>query len=374
MSKSKLIREIQPGCVETKASTSKHIEWHITMTPLDGETPETFINRFARRMKGLNAAIVKHEIFGGLKHRELVLQTLKKNFGVIDWHITWTEGSPSMNDTICGMNVYAVEGAPVSILKFEDNIVGRSFNDGYARHLFLGGLYPKNIAADKPEQMRELFEQIDQVLKLGLMNYSNVVRTWFFLDDILSWYFPFNKVRTEFYQKHKVFDGLVPASTGICGSNYYKAAAVAAVWAVEPQSKACSIKEVPSPLQCPAPCYGSSFSRAVEIQTPELKRLLVSGTASIKEDGTSAYLNDIKGQIDQTMRVVEAILKLKGMDFNSVTRAIAYFKYFAHKDELGVWLSKNGILNFPVILTQADVCRDDLLFEIELDAIAQGND
>jgi enamine deaminase RidA (YjgF/YER057c/UK114 family) len=122
----------------------------------------------------------------------------------------------------------------------------------------LGNLYPSNINAEKTEQVGELLEQIEVVLKSALMDYSNVIRTWFYLDDILSWYLPFNTVRTDFYQKRNVFDNIVPASTGISGSNFYKAAVSAAVWATQPECDAFSKKEVLSPLQCPAPCYGSS--------------------------------------------------------------------------------------------------------------------
>ncbi|MGC9034569.1 MAG: RidA family protein [Verrucomicrobiia bacterium] len=369
ISNTKLIREIKPGWIATKVVANKHTEWHITITPLAQETPESLITRLASWIKEKKAVIVKHEIFGGLKFHSQLLQLLESKLGLIDWHITWTEGSP-LNNKIFGMNIIAIEGTPISILKYENNIVGCSFSDGYARHLLLGNLHPLNTTSEKPEQMRELFERIEQILKLGFMDYSNVVRTWFFLDDILSWYTPFNTVRTEFYKKLNLFDKLVPASTGIGGSNIYNAAAVAALWAVQPQTDACSIKEIPSPLQCPAPCYGSSFSRAVEIQTPELRRLFISGTASIHQDGTTAHINDIKGQVDLTMRVVEAILKLRGMDFNSTTRSIAYFKNIEHREELDIWFSNHNISNVPVVITQADICRDDLLFEIELDAIS----
>jgi len=70
------------------------------------------------------------------------------------------------------------------------------------------------------------------------------------------------------------------------------------------------------------------------------------------------------------MRVVEAILKSKGMDFNNLTRSIAYFKNLNQSSALDKWLLKNKVDPFPTVITQSDVCRDDLLFEIEADAIS----
>ena len=56
------------------------------------------------------------------------------------------------------------------------------------------------------------------------------------------------------------------------------------------------------------------------------------------------------------------------MNFSDTTRAIAYFR---HREHIPLWerycLARRMPL-LPVILTQCDVCRDNLLFEIELDA------
>lgn len=186
----KIIREMSSGWSSTQLITNKHSEWHITITPLPNESPAALFERLGKWVKEKNSVIVRQEIFGGLKYIHSILQLLEKKFGVIDWPIIWTQGSSIIDDTICGINLIAVEGTPVSIVKYQNRIVGRSFSDGVARHLILGDLRPTKINAEKSEQTRELFEQIEKVLKIGLMDYSNVVRTWFFIDDILSWYTP----------------------------------------------------------------------------------------------------------------------------------------------------------------------------------------
>ena len=54
--------------------------------------------------------------------------------------------------------------------------------------------------------------------------------------------------------------------------------------------------------------YKKSFSRAVQVRGGHLRRLFISGTASIDKDGNSVYLQDTSAQINRTMEVVEAIL------------------------------------------------------------------
>lgn len=359
------------GLNGVRLDTWNHSEWHVTFTPCKNESVEGFTERFIQWINSSNAQIVRHEIFGGLQLREQFLLELNKKTQGIKWPIIWSQGIKSVNsDIICGMNIMAVGNTPVSKIEYDGNIVGCSYHDGYARNFILGELYPKNVNAARPEQVAELFEIIQHILESVSLNYSNVIRTWFFLDDINSWYGDFNKVRTAFYKKHGVFDGVVPASTGIAGINYKNSAVMAGVWAVQSTHSEFGYKEVLSPLQCPAPCYGSSFSRAVEVFNPEFKRLFISGTASIKQDGHSAFIEDINGQIDLTMQVVDAILKSRGMSFSDISRSTGYFKNFKDTYAFDDWKAKYSTSDFPIIYTQADVCRPELLFEIEADALA----
>jgi len=125
-------------------------------------------------------------------------------------------------------------------------------------------------------------------------------------------------------------------------------------------------------LQCPALDYKSSFSRGVEISYPDHRQLLISGTASIHPGGRSAHLGDVDKQIDLTMRVGGAILESRGMCWGDVTRMIAYFKDMREAARLSAYCHEQGLPQLPVICCHAAVCRDDLLFEIELDAAKAG--
>jgi enamine deaminase RidA (YjgF/YER057c/UK114 family) len=202
------------------------------------------------------------------------------------------------------------------------------------------------------------------------MTVKNVARTWLFLDDILSWYGDFNHVRNDFFARTELRAGSVPASTGVSGRNPAFSAVGLAAWAVKPRNQAGEVVHVvPSPRQCPAPAYGSAFSRAVEIGSPGFRQVLVSGTASIEPGGQTAHVGDVRAQINLSMEVVEAILESRGMTFADVSRATAYFRSGAAAPLFNDWLERHELRGLPVVNACCDICRDDLLFEIEVDAI-----
>jgi len=210
---------------------------------------------------------------------------------------------------------------------------------------------------------------MEQALSLAEMGFCHVVRTWLFLDDILSWYSDFNRVRTSFFTEHGVFDRLVPASTGIGGSNPAGAAIVAGVYAVKSEHPQVTVQAIASPLQCPALEYGSSFSRAVEVNMPDLRRLLISGTASIGPDGNTQHVGEVRAQTALTCEVIGAILESRDMAWEEVTRATAYVRHGEDAGVLAQFCSAAGMPDLPVIVADNVICRDDLLFELEVDAV-----
>jgi enamine deaminase RidA (YjgF/YER057c/UK114 family) len=164
----------------------------------------------------------------------------------------------------------------------------------------------------------------------------------------------------------------VPASTGVGGCNSAGTALVSGLLAVKAKSKAVRAFEVRSPLQSSAADYGSSFSRAVELDLPDHQRLYVSGTASIDPSGITAHTGDPEAQVALTMKVVHAILESRGMNWGNVTRGLAYFKHSEDAPLFEKYRTNNNIPLFPEVIAENCICRDDLLFEIEVDAIRIG--
>ncbi len=364
-------RQYRPELHECSIQRSGVLELHLTILPLPGESAAGMLERLAVVLRMHNASVVRHEVFGALASHPDFGISMRRLFGVEPWPVTFVEGASCNGESMSGMHVLAVAGVRVDSLSINDRVVGRVFQDGHARHCVLGDIQPTdNTTIPREEQAMQVFENLVSVLNRTGMNLPNVARTWLFLDDILSWYGPLNHVRRECFERHHLFDHTVPASTGVGTRNPAGAALVAGAWAVEPTNGALFLGEVGSPMQCPAPAYGSCFSRAVEIITPGWRRMFISGTASIAPKGDSVCAGDVDGQIDLTMQVVRAILVSREMDYPDVTRATAYLRNSADAPLFHRWCNKLGLENWPLIITQAVVCRDELLFEIEVDAMA----
>ncbi|NPV49001.1 MAG: hypothetical protein HPY69_18825 [Armatimonadetes bacterium] len=283
--------------------------------------------------------------------------------------VTWLLGGTYARGAMGGLHLHAVAGAQVTPLQLEGHLVGTAIAGRYATEVFVGGLDSAHPKAPRPAQARRTFERMEEVLAQVDMDFSHVVRTWLFLDDILSWYGEFNQVRTAFFHERGVFDGLVPASTGIGGSNPAGTAMLTGLYAVKPLDPSVVVQALPSPLQCPALKYGSSFSRAAEADMPDLRRLLVSGTASIAANGETVHVGDIDGQVARTCEVVEAILRSREMGWQDVTRAIVYVRHEADREAFERFRAAAGMPPLPAVVAHNVICRDELLFEIEVDAV-----
>ncbi|MBN2506846.1 MAG: translation initiation inhibitor [Verrucomicrobia bacterium] len=362
-------REHSPGLQLTLLRHRRVRELHLTLRSLPGESAAGLSRRLVRVLQKHRAAIVKQDCFGALAAYPDSLRAFRESLGPIRWPLTWADGADCGGGTLAGCHVLAMCGAEVQPVRLEGRIVGTTFHDGASRHCFVGNLRPANIHGSRADQSRRAYASLDAVLQRVGMSATHVVRTWFFLDHILDWYDTFNEVRAEYFRRRRVFDHLVPASTGIGASNPAGAALVLGAWAIQPPEDRVRIAEVSSPLQCPAPDYGSCFSRAVEIGTPHSRHLLVSGTASIEPGGRSAHDGDITSQIALTMRVVRGILNARGMRFRDATRASAYLKRPGDAPAFAAWCRRHAPSLRPVLTMQAEVCRDELLFEIELDAV-----
>ena len=122
--------------------------------------------------------------------------------------------------------------------------------------------------------------------------------------------------------------------------------------------------QVENPRQVAAynypPQYGPkspSFSRA----TIWRDTVFVSGTSSVLGHAT-VHVGDVEAQLDETVRNIEAVLSRTGRTLANVVAAKTYIRNAADYDTIARRLADV----FPVNLyLEADICRKDLLLEIE---------
>ncbi|MEN8127329.1 MAG: hypothetical protein ABFR90_05935 [Planctomycetota bacterium] len=265
------------------------------------------------------------------------------------------------------IQVHAVSGMRSEPLYFEDALIGRMFEDDFAAYYMLS-MVSDSLDQSNYVQAKGVFEKAYKILTSLGMDFSHAVRTWLYAADILSWYDELNRARNEFFEFHGIYDKLVPASTGIGIDNPAQAALTAQLLAVKPKSDDVRIEAADSPLQNPALDYKSSFSRGVKVLAPDHRRLSVSGTASIDAAGETIHVDDAAAQVDLTMRVVGGILEKAGMEWADAVSSLVYFKRLEYVRLFDDYCRTHNI-TLPHVKIHADVCRDDLLFELELDAV-----
>jgi len=313
--------------------------------------------------------VLEIRAFASAEGFHLLEEALGELSGFGEWPISILDGTPAPEGGIAGIQLHLVEGATVETIRVEGEVVGRAFQDDGVRYCVLGGVGPPDPHGDPASQTTGTLLRMEEALRSQGMGLKNLVRTWFFLDHILDWYGEFNGARTALFRMRDIFQGYVPASTGIGGRNHRRSALVASGLAMLPLGPGVSVSELPSPLQCPAGGYGSSFSRAAELAGPGFRRVLVSGTASIDPEGRTAHRGRVEDQIALTVRVVEAILESRGMGWEDVVRGNAYFKDASHVRGLEPRLADHGLPRERFLVSRNTVCREDLLFELEADAV-----
>ena len=360
--------EAGPHLHVTTLSRADLTELFITALPDGGGFRSMFENIF-RTVRQREATILGKDVFGIPAVTKEGIEALHDVWGEVNWPVTWLDEGDSAGAALTGVTAHAVTDVDVERVVLDGRIVGSVFDDGVARRCSLGDLRPADTSLPRREQALGVFDMMERALATLDMKFTDVVRTWLYLDRLLEWYDVLNEVRNEFFRQRGVFDGIVPVSTGIGGANAAGSAIIADACAIKPHCDDVKVTPLPSPLQCPALEYDSSFSRAIEIDAGDHRRVLVSGTASIDPAGKTAHVGDEAAQIDLTMRVVAAILESRGMSWTNVTRAIAYIKDGTKAALFTDYLAANGLTRMPVVTTENDVCRHDLLFEIEVDAI-----
>lgn len=115
----------------------------------------------------------------------------------------------------------------------------------------------------------------------------------------------------------------------------------------------------------------SSFSRGMRIDLNGLVILLISGTASIDENGQSVYEGDFRAQMRRTFRNISDLLASEGATWKDIVRTTCYLRdierdYAAFNEERTAFYKEQGLDPLPASTgIQAILCRPELLIEIE---------
>jgi enamine deaminase RidA (YjgF/YER057c/UK114 family) len=298
--------------------------------------------------------------------------------------ITYIQGHPLWGEGFAGVQIYAFKPARPEdkIWTIHDGRMphGRGWKRRGTTFLMLQNVHgfqeESTIDNDREEQTIRMFDRANRLLLSQDATYRNVVRTWIYLSDILDWYGEFNQVRSSKYKQFNLIptkpDSVeteqiyLPASTGIEGDNPFGAAVVMDALAMiqEPESQIEIVQNTGSRQRSPYR-YGSAFSRSIIIREPDSSQLYVSGTASIDEHGNTLFPGNPRAQIQQTFDIVKALIKRENASLRDICHATVFLK---RRDDIPIYrdvVQSYGLQELPAICMIADICRDDLLFELD---------
>ena len=338
--------------------------------PLQDQTREVF-SGIRDILLSKNAFILQERIFSTLAATETIRQTRSEAYsdlddGVAPSFLVAAEGS---SGPIAGVQVHAIStNNKPEVIRLDQTGCGRILHAPGCTLLTLSSISAPQ-AGKNTEQAQVMMEMGESVLKQFGADFLSVPRTWMWLKDILSWYDEFNNVRNDFFTERGLIGAgtrqSMPASTGIgLGPDNGGHCAMDLVAVLEP-TDCTEYLQVTGKQHC-ALNYGSAFSRASKATMPAGQTVFVSGTASIDADGATTHIGDPQGQINATIENVRAVLTEMQSSEKDLVQVIAYCKTTEVEE---VFNSIKGGLDWPWITVICDICRPDLLFEIEAAAM-----
>ena len=266
--------------------------------------------------------------------------------------------------------------------------------NGY-KELWANGIESKVSEDNINSSAEKAFEIMHKVLEAENMTFNNIVRQWNYIGKInkvfrqgsltTQHYQAFNKVRSEYYREYRSVSDF-PAATGI-GMKYGR---VMIDFCAVSSTKDVQIKSIANPRQINPYSYDQAvligttdtgqkqpplFERAKLLIFSDTWRLFVSGTASIIGQETTG----IGSLEEQTFVTIENISKLVSKENLSIhcpeinhDKPLRFRRIRVYvKNDCEIPAVKSICTKFyskiPSIYIQADICRTNLLVEIEAD-------
>gem|GEM_PF-341059 len=363
-------------------------EYHLTATVVGGGQQssggchaDNLLIRVAAELAMRRIQPIQEKFYGRrevcadvLRHREQAYRRQSLDPAV---PVTWVEGLPLEGSDFVGVQIWGIVPHDDQCgVQTVDNPVtgpgrlwtGRGFEMLHlpaVRGVRADGTLPAGAAV----QADQMFTNVGEGLAAHGMAYTDVARTWIYSSRLLDWYGDLNRVRNAHYKPAGLGvpgGPAFPASTGIQGRMGEEECMVD-VLALR-RGPAATVVAQPircSPRQDQSFNYGSAFSRGMVFDIEGRKTVHISGTASINTAGASTNLGNAEYQSLETLLCIAAILEEQGGSLHNITSATVFCKDVAAWE---AWQRVSRLLqvpDFPKVYVLADVCRDDLLVEME---------
>lgn len=325
--------------------------------------------QLAACLQAEEAVPTQERIFASLASADEILRIRRDILGsrwdVDGWPMSYVEGAPADGEGLAGVHVTATR-APRRPLRAEGRTVGNVVENGQSTYVYLSDLRCPNCT-DRAQAVRYMYDQAERYLAAAGCRFRDVVRAWVFLADILDWYGEFNRLRTEAFRRFGLVTDAgaewLPASTGIEARPPDDAPCSMDLVAIRGSGhQALMLK---SPVQGEAFHYGSAFSRAVSVIEQAGETVYVSGTAAVGCEGQSLGGEDLEQQVLHTLDSIEALIAARGLSLDQFSNATVFLKRGCDVGVVRRVLTARAPRLLKGLFVRADICRPELLFEID---------
>ena len=286
------------------------------------------------------------------------------------------------------LDIYTLDGDIEISFKESSGICYGLIESNEESLIFIEGIPAVDFSNSVQQQSDEIFGKLDSILSLHGFAVDDIVRQWNYIGSIVSHrdgkqnYQEFNDARSRYYSKAEWHNGY-PAATGIGAEG--DGVIVGGIAFKKADNKSKSIYPIDNPLQVAAHIYSKrvliddaanavkstpKFERAKLIETQLGACCFVSGTASIRGeesvDSGSARLQTIK-TIENIEYLVskENLVRFGCKPYDLKYLQLQVFIKNSQDFEDVKSVVEEAYPQIPVIYTVADVCRSELLVEIE---------
>ena len=282
------------------------------------------------------------------------------------------------------VEIYTLDNSNFQIKEQNGVCYGIIENDE-EKMLFVEGIPATNFAEKISTQSEEVFAKLDSLLSAYGFEVDDIVRQWNYIGNIVSYkdgkqnYQEFNDTRSRYYAKGEWRNGY-PAATGIGSTDGIIVGGIAFK-----RASGDGIYPIDNPLQIAAHIYSKNvlidndanavkstpkFERAKLIESVGGVYCFVSGTAAIRGeesvDANSARLQTVK-TIENIEYLVskENLTKFGCKPYDLEYAFIHIFIKNAEDYQEVRTVVEEAYPNVPAIYSIADVCRSELLVELE---------
>ncbi len=348
--------------------------------PTDEEAAKAYASLDAE-LRERGAVPIQERVFGTLQSAPDVAKGRARSLGTENesWAVppTYVEGAPVGHDGLAGIHVLAARSETSRLVSEGDRVLGRIVDAPSAQLLGLADVGRRaagRLASGPAEETGATIDAAVALLEREGYSFREVARTWFYLRDILDWYGPFNAVRNAAFRRLGVMGNnghsAIPASTGIEGRNARGGWCTLDLIAARARPGGrFEMERLRNRKQSEATEYGSAFARGMALTLGDCRYYFVSGTAAIDDHGATVHVGDFEAQTEHTLTAVSALLEEAGAALPDVRQATAFLKNPCDQRTFERIADRVGLSGVPMVTTVADVCRNDLLFEIDATAV-----